>query len=321
MASQVIEGPEINQQKEQNENKENGSGHPDPFKVRLEFSARDYLSMLVVLVLLVPLRFCVALISLVLAWAVSVLGLHNTDVTVPVTGWRATLQLVSCFFGRVCCYCCGFSVTITGCRVSKSEAPVLVAAPHSSFFDALAIFWSGLPFIVNREENKDLLFIGKCVQFAQAIFVSRDDKDSRDKCKQEIRKRTNSSLPWRQFLIFPEGTTSNRKALMSFKPGGFLPGKAVQPLLIKYHLAHDTVSWTWDQSHGFIACFLYTICQWRNDVELIYLPPYNPSPEEQENSVLFANNVRSVMAEALNVPVCDMTFEDIKQKYSKKKQQ
>ena len=108
---------------------------------------------------------------------------------------------------------------------------------------------------------------------------------------------------------------------MSFKPGGFLPGKAVQPVLIKYHLPHDTVSWTWDQNHGFIACFLYTICQWRNDVELIYLPPYNPSPEEQENPVLFANNVRSVMAEALNIPVCDMTFEDIKKKYSKKKEQ
>ena len=43
--------------------------------------------------------------------------------------------------------------------------------------------------------------------------------------------------------------------------------------------------------------------------------------EEQENPVLFANNVRSVMAEALNIPVCDMTFEDIKKKYSKKKEQ
>ena len=321
MASQVTMGPEATKDNDQNEIKETKTAHEDPFKVRLSFSAADYFSMFVVLVLLVPLRICVALISLILAWAVSVLGLHNTDVTVPVTGWRSTLQLISCFFGRVCCYCCGFSVRVTGSRVSKTEAPVLVAAPHSSFFDALAIFWSGLPFIVNREENKDLLFIGKCVQFAQAIFVSRDDKDSREKCKQEIRRRANSSLPWRQFLIFPEGTTSNRKALMSFKPGGFLPGKPVQPVLIKYHLAHDTVSWTWDQSHGFVACFLYTICQWRNEVELCYLPPYNPSKEEQENPVLFANNVRSVMAVALRVPVCDLTFEDIKQKYSKKKEQ
>lgn len=291
----------------------------DPFRVRLQFTPTDYLSMFIVFVLLVPIRVIVALVSLILAWSVSMIGLHNTDLSTPVTGWKARLQLVSCFFGRVCVRCCGFSVSITGHRVDKTVAPVLIVAPHSSFFDALAIFWSGLPFIVNREENKDLLFIGKCVQFAQAIFVSRDTQQSREECKQEIRRRVNSSLPWRQFLIFPEGTTSNRKALMSFKPGGFLAGKTVQPVLIKYHLKHDTVSWTWDQPHGFIACFLYTICQWKNDVELQYLPPYNPSEEEAENPVLFANNVRSTMAEALNVPVCNMTFEDIKQKYSKKK--
>ncbi len=50
---------------------------------------------------------------------------------------------------------------------------ILVVAPHSSFLDAFAIFWTGLPFIVNREENRNLLFVGKCIQFAQAIFVSR----------------------------------------------------------------------------------------------------------------------------------------------------
>lgn len=292
----------------------------DPFRVRLKFSNADYFSMGVVFLLLVPVRVIVAFISLVLAWGISVIGLYDTDISTPVTGWRAQLQQVSCFFGRVCCRCCGFSVTITGVRVPKSEAPVLVVAPHSSFFDALAIFWSGLPFIVNREENKDLLFIGKCVQFAQAIFVSRDKKESREECKQEIKKRVNSTQPWRQFLIFPEGTTSNRKALMAFKPGGFLPGKPVQPVLIKYHLPHDTVSWTWDQPHGFIACFIYTICQWKNEVELEYLAPYHPSDEEVADPMLFATNVRKNMADALKVPLCDMTFEDIKQKYTQKKE-
>ena len=68
MASEVNKVPEKFKQTELNENKEDGAaGHPDPFKVRLMFNARDYLSMLVVLVLLVPLRFCVALVSLVLA--------------------------------------------------------------------------------------------------------------------------------------------------------------------------------------------------------------------------------------------------------------
>lgn len=129
----------------------------------------------------------------------------------------------------------------------------------------------------------------------------------------------NSDENWDQFMIFPEGTTSNRQALMSFKPGGFLPGKPVQPVLIKYHLKHDTVSWTWDQPHGFISCFLYTICQLVNEVELQFLPPYEPSEPEQMDPMLFANNVRQEMAKALGVPMCDMTFEDIKNKYSTKK--
>jgi len=288
----------------------------DPFYVRLLFSPLDYFKMIVVLVFLVPIRFVVALTALTLAWAVSCVGLVNIDQTKPITGWRKTLQKISCFLGRVCCRCCGFSVTMTGIRASKAEAPVLVAAPHSSFFDALAIFWTE-SFIVNREENKDILLIGKCVQFAQAIFVSRESKESRESCKEEIKRRVKGDEDWDQFMIFPEGTTSNRQALMSFKPGGFLPGKPVQPVLIKYLLDHDTVSWTWDQPHGFIACFFFTICQVINRVELEFLPPYIPNELEQQDPMLFANNVRQEMAGALGVPLCDMTFEDIKNKYRK----
>jgi len=292
----------------------------DPFRVRLDFSLAEWVKMGLVLVLLVPLRVVVASIALTTAWAVSCIGLLGCDLSLPVCGWRRKLQCISCALGRVCCKCCGFTVTITGQPVSKEEAPVLIVAPHSSFFDALAIFWTGLPFIVNREENKNLYFIGKCVQFAQAIFVSRDSKESRERCKAEIKSRVGSQEAWRHFLIFPEGTTSNRKALMTFKPGGFLPGRPVQPVLIRYHLNQDTVSWTWDQPHGFIACFLYTICQWSNPVELQFLPPYRPSREEQQDPTIFAANVRREMAEALQVPTCDLTFEDIREKYRPKKE-
>jgi len=289
----------------------------NPFYVRLLFTPFDYLKMALICLTLVPVRFVVALLALTLAWAVSCIGLVNIDLSLPVSGWRKPLQRISCFLGRVCCRCCGFSVTMTGTRASKAEAPVLVAAPHSSFFDALAIFWTE-SFIVNTEENKDILLIGKCVQFSQAIFVSREKKESREWCKEEIKRRVRSD-DWDQFMIFPEGTTSNRQALMSFKPGGFLPGKPVQPVLIKYHLPHDTVSWTWDQPHGFISCFLYTICQLVNKVELEFLPPYIPSEQEQSDPMLFANNVRQEMAGALGVPLCDMTFEDIKNRYSRNK--
>lgn len=295
----------------------------DPFRVRLDFSSREKVQMVLVLIFIVPIRVLVAFISLVLAWAVSCVGLTGLDLSRPVrSGWRKQLQKLSCFLGQMCVRCVGFhTIEITGQRVSKEVAPILVVAPHSSFLDAFAIFWTGLPFFVNREENKNLLFFGKCIQFAQAIFVTREDPFSRQKTVAEIFRRVSSQEPWEQFLIFPEGTTSNRKALMSFKPGGFLPGKTVQPVLIRYKNKHDTVSWTWDQPHGFILCFLLTICQLANYAQLEFLEPYTPSDEEVANPKLFAENVRKVMAARLDVPLCNMTFEDIKEKYAKKKKE
>jgi len=294
----------------------------DPFKVRLEFSPLEKVQMAILGITLVPIRFLVASLSLTLAWAISCVGLIGLDMSRPVSGWRKPLQRCTCFLGRVCCWSMGFQVSKTGTQVTAAEAPVLIVAPHSTFFDALAVFWTGLPFIVNREENRRIPLIGKCIEFAQGIFVTREDKQNREQCKAEIRRRCDPSCPepWEQFLIFPEGTTSNRKALMSFKPGGFLPGQTVQPVLIRYHLLpqRDTVSWTWDQPHGFLTCFLFTACHLKTDVELEFLSPYKPSPEEVSDPVLFASNVRAVMAKSLGVDLCDLSFEDIKSKYSKK---
>ena len=36
----------------------------------------------------------------------------------------------------------------------------------------MAVFWTGLPFIVNREENRRIPFIGKCIEFAQVAAIS-----------------------------------------------------------------------------------------------------------------------------------------------------
>ena len=44
----------------------------------------------------------------------------------------------------------------------------------------------------------------------------REDKDARIKTSDEIKRRVNSDQPWGQFIIFPEGTTSNRSVLVSF---------------------------------------------------------------------------------------------------------
>jgi lysophosphatidylcholine acyltransferase/lyso-PAF acetyltransferase len=290
----------------------------NPVRVRWNFTTVDWIKMGLLSITLVPIRMLVLFFALVLSWIAASIGLIGMDQTRPPSSYRRTISVILTYLGQLCCKCVGFQVKKIGHQVSKDVAPVLAVAPHSSFFDGLAVFYSGLPYIISRSENRKIPFIGKCIEFSQAIGVDREDPQSRYQTVREIVRRVQSDEPWPQFIIFPEGSTSNRKALMSFKPGGFVPGRPVQPVLIRYKNKHDTVSWTWDQPHGAIACFFATICQWQYCAELEFLPPYKPSEEEVLDSKLFANNVRNLMATELGIPLCDVTFSELKEKYGKK---
>ena len=47
------------------------------------------------------------------------------------------------------------TIMIKGKCETSDKAPLICAAPHSSFFDTVVIFYlSGLPSIVSKEENK-----------------------------------------------------------------------------------------------------------------------------------------------------------------------
>ena len=130
---------------------------------------------------------------------------------------------------------------------------------------------------------------------------------------------THSRSPeWDQQIIFPEGATSNRKAILTFKPGGFIPGVPVQPVIIKYPNHHDTISWTWDQPHSALGCILYSMTQIQIRTEIHFLPRYVPSQEEINNAQLYADNVRKYMANYAGIGLCNLTYKEIKEMYTKK---
>ena len=152
----------------------------------------------------------------------------------------------------------------------------------------------------------------------QAVLIDRNDPDSRSKTSKEIMRRVTSSAPWQQFLVFPEGTVTNGKALLGLKTGAFRPGKTIQPVLVRYPNKHPTYTWAYD-GHPPTLGFLLTMMQWSTKVELEFLPPYHPSQEEVEDSKLFAENVRMMMAGKLSVPLCDVTFDQLQERYYIKK--
>ena len=126
----------------------------------------------------------------ILAWFLSVIGMIGWDESKPVTGWRKVLQSLVGVLGRTSMFFIGFhSVTYHGRQCSTEEAPILVVAPHTSFFDALVVFCCGFPYFINRTENRSLPLLGRCITFRQAVFVSRDRPDSRQRTVEEITRR------------------------------------------------------------------------------------------------------------------------------------
>ncbi|CAG2107490.1 unnamed protein product, partial [Medioppia subpectinata] len=174
---------------------------------------------------------------------------------------------------------------------------IIPIAPHSTFWDMIAILKLGVPSVVSRIENSRMPFIGSIINLCDPVYVNRDDKDSRLKATNDIKSRATVG----DIMLFPEGTCINRKSLIQFKMGAFLPALAVQPVVIKWDVGkHDLKSWV-EEGPGLLKILFYSLSELWTSCEIIKLEPYFPNDEEKANSRLFADNVQRVMCDELGV--------------------
>jgi len=143
---------------------------------------------------------------------------------------------------------------------------------------------------------------------SQPVLVHRSDTNSRQNTIKQISERAEGE-GWQQVLIFPEGTCTNRQCLITFRLGAFHPCVPVQPVIIRYDNNIDTITWTWE-GIGAVRSIVYSLCQFYCKCSIEYLDPYVPSEEEKKNPILFANNVRRVMADKLGVETTDSNYYD-----------
>lgn len=66
---------------------------------------------------------------------------------------RRMVQTTLSSLTRAAYFVMGFQVKVKGKVASLLEAPIFVAAPHSSFFDGIICALTGMPSIVSRAEN------------------------------------------------------------------------------------------------------------------------------------------------------------------------
>ncbi|KAM5169365.1 lysophosphatidylcholine acyltransferase 1 [Callospermophilus lateralis] len=284
----------------------------NPFVHELRLSALQKAQVAFMTLTLFPLRLLFAAFMMLLAWPfalVASLGPADKEPEQPLALWRRAVDLLLKAIMRTMWFAGGFHhVVVKGQRALPTEAAILTLAPHSSYFDAIPVTMT-MSSIVMKAESRDIPIWGTLIRYIRPVFVSRSDQDSRRKTVEEIRRRAQSAGKWPQIMIFPEGTCTNRTCLITFKPGAFIPGVPVQPVVLRYPNKLDTITWTW-RGPGALKILWLTLCQFHNQVEIEFLPVYNPSEEEKRNPALYASNVRRVMAEALGISVTDYTFED-----------
>lgn len=286
----------------------------NPFVHNIHLGTYDRIKVYILTVVLMPVRVVIVFTCLLVAYLlayIGTMGLSQEDLNQkPMKGWRRQLRAAICWWMQKMFFSIGFyRVTIKGVRASEKEAPILALAPHSSFHDAFPVVLLTAPSLVVKADTQKIPFFAKLINYTQPVYVWREDTNSRQNTIKEIIRRVTSPDEWQQILIFPEGTCTNRKSLITFKPGAFYPGVPVQPVCIRYPNRLDTLSWTW-QGPGALELLWLTMTQFCTYCELEFLPVYVPSEEEKRNPRLFASNVRDVMAKALKVPITDYTYED-----------
>uniref|UniRef100_A0A8C0I2A1 Lysophosphatidylcholine acyltransferase 1 n=1 Tax=Balaenoptera musculus TaxID=9771 RepID=A0A8C0I2A1_BALMU len=284
----------------------------NPFVHELRLSALQKAQVAVMTLTLFPIRLLVAAVMMLLAWPLALvasLGSAEREPEQPLALWRRVVDVLLKAIMRTMWFAGGFHrVAVKGRQALPTEAAILTLAPHSSYFDAIPVTMT-MSSIVMKAESRDIPIWGTLIKYIRPVFVSRMDQDSRRKTVEVIKRRAQSSGKWPQIMIFPEGTCTNRTCLITFKPGAFIPGVPVQPVVLRYPNKLDTITWTW-QGPGALKILWLTLCQFHNQVEIEFLPVYTPSEEEKKDPTLYASNVRHVMAEALGVSVTDYTFED-----------
>lgn len=283
----------------------------NPFVHILKYTPLEKARIAVMTVTLFPIRLLMAAFMMLLAWPFAFLATvgRSEDSVEPQCFWRRLVDIILKLIMRAMWFAGGFHwISVKGQRALPSEASVLTLAPHSSYFDAIPVTMT-MSSIVMKAESKDLFLWGTLIKYIRPVFVSRSDQNSRKMTVEEIKHRAQSGGEWPQIMIFPEGTCTNRSCLITFKPGAFIPAVPVQPVVIRYPNKLDTITWTW-QGPGALKILWLTLCQLHNEFEIEFLPIYTPSEEEKKNPLLFAVNVRRIMAKALGVPITDYSFED-----------
>ncbi len=137
---------------------------------------------------------------------------------------------------RGCCALCGLRVRVSG--EVRRRAPTLYVANHVSYLDIPVLGMLIDVIFVAKSEVADWPLFGIIARLARTVFIRRDLREASEQNRMlAARLETGSNM-----IFFPEGTSTNGRAVLPFKSSLFEAvrraskesGARVQPISITY---------------------------------------------------------------------------------------
>jgi len=153
--------------------------------------------------------------------------------------------------------------------------------------------------------TRKIPMVGQMMEEMDAVFVDRDDINSRQATLDAIREHCSEWKPGdRPMLIFPEGTTSNGEGLLDFRKGAFLSGVPVRPVILVYTGRWHPASTTYREGNDGLQEI--SDSEWAkqflghalHQLHVRVLAPYEPNEAERSDPQLYAQNCRAHMEAA-----------------------
>jgi len=158
----------------------------------------------------------------------------------------------------------------------------LIIANHSTLVDVLILlaYYDTIPSFLSMKWVNKVPLVGSIADTIQCIYVQNGKNTGlTDEINSRVKESEKYELP--PFVIFPEGTTTNGTSLIDFRYGAFYPHVPIQPIAIKYKYKYYNPSYVVDDGLDYV---LNTAKQFRNDLEITFLPVVNVETEEEKTN-------------------------------------
>lgn len=177
----------------------------------------------------------------------------------------------------------GLTARILGVRTSSSGRPLI----HDVFYVANHIGWIDIPILasltgtafVAQDRIRHWPVVGWLAGLNHTVFVSRTERSTVGTQVQQLR----AALALRQpIAIFPEGTTTNGRSLLPFKPALFAvlmpPPRRIriQPVALAFCDCGRDLAWIGEETARENAWRIFTNPQ-PIHCQLLFLDPFDPA--------------------------------------------